>query len=472
MRLMREVMGIFGSDSCSGARNGTIRPSPTASSTTQQSYQRIDSDLSSGSSCSLLSIVSISGILTSSSASFAQWQSFLPISIVPAASNAPKADIHIRFMSMGRAETAYAFTNMIADGLALSSGLINITFNDDINWADDRFFSFTATHEIGHALGLSHSKVEAAVMAPYWDGVDIPLHPDDQAAVHTVYGWKNPRWSRIDGNSATKNLIQVSSAVPSASTPTLADGIYQLRSTGQVLLYNTSGSWTGVDNNRDTVQITGANGFLYQRHSDGTTYKYSGSGSNWQAISTASDSAIDILAAADQIYMRRKNGWVARWSGTGQTWTSIQQPSSPSSKQIAVTDSKTLWNLLTNGNIVRSEWPYTEESWQIVDDNASNVQIAVGGEEFYKLLSDGTVVWLDMEQYHWSDIENAGSVAVYAVGTFLYSRHGDGSIWRYTGTPLVWEQLDGRTDSTTVIGDRKGGVYEMLKGGDIYKLVS
>jgi len=373
---------------------------------------------------------------------------------------------------MGPTENAYAFTNMIADGLSLSSGLINITFNENINWADDRFFTFTATHEIGHALGLSHSMVEEAVMAPYWDGVIIPLHPDDQAAVHAVYGWKNPRWSRIDGNSATKNLIQVSSAVSSATTSALVDGIYQLRSTGQILFYNTGGSWTSVDNNKDTVQITGANGYLYQRHSDGSTYRYTGSGTNWQSIGTASDSVIDIVAAADQVYMRRKDGWVARWSGIGQSWTSIQQPSSPSSQQIAVTDSRVLWNLLSNGYVARSEWPYTATSWQIVDDNFRNIQIAVGGEEFYKLQNDGLVIWLDTEQYQWSEIEKAGSVAIYAVGTFLYSRHADGSIWRYTGTPEVWEQLDGRTDSVAVIGDRKGGVYEMLRGGDVYKLVS
>jgi hypothetical protein len=412
-------------------------------------------------------------MLTRPSAAFAQWQSFLPISIVPAASNAPKADIHIRFMSMGPTETAYAFTNMIADGLALSSGLINITFNDDINWADERFFNFTAIHEIGHALGLSHSKVEDAVMAPYWDGVIIPLHPDDQAAVHTVYGWKNPRWNRIDGNTATKNLIQVSSAISSSTTTTLVDGIYQLRSTGQVLVYNpSSGTWTSVSNTATTAQITGANGYLYQRRSDGSTYKYSGSGSSWQAIGATSDNVIDIVAAADQVYARRKDGWIARWSGSGQSWTSIQQPSSPPSSQIAITDSKVLWNLLANGDIVRSEWPYTADSWQVVDINPDNTQIAVGGEEFYKLQSDGTVIWLDMTQYYWSEIESAGSVGVYAVGTFVYSRHADGSIWRYTGTPGVWETLDGRTDSIAVVGDRKGGVYEMVRGGDVWRLVS
>lgn len=374
---------------------------------------------------------------------------------------------------MGPNETAYAFTNMIADGLALSSGLINITFNDDYNWSDDRMFNFTAVHEIGHSLGLSHSKVEEAVMFAYYEGIIRPIHPDDQAAIHTAYGWKEPRWNRIDATTSSKKLIQVSSvSAASAASPSIVDGLYQLRSTGQILWYNPNGGWTSVDNNKDTAQITGANGYLYKRHSDGSTHKYSGSGTSWQQIGAASDNVIDIVAAADQVYARRKDGWIARWNGTGLTWVTIQQPSAPVSKQIAITDSKTLWNLLTNGDLVRSEWPYTADSWQIVDLNAANTQIATGGEEFYKLQTDGNVVWLNMKEYYWNVIETANSTAIYAVGMYLYSRHNDGSIWRYTGTPGVWEQLDSRADSLYVIGDRKGAVYEMLNSGDIYKLVS
>lgn len=370
---------------------------------------------------------------------------------------------------MGPSENAYAFTNMIADGLSLSSGLINITFNDDYNWSDDRLFNFTATHEIGHSLGLSHSKVEEAIMFAVYLGMIRQPHPDDQAAIHGVYGWKNPRWNRIDVSAATKkNIIQVSST----SSPGIIDGLYQLRSTGQVLWYSPSGTWTSVDNNKDTVQIAGSGGNLYQRHTDGSTYKYTGTGQNWQYIGAPSSNVLEVIAAADQVYVRRKDGWIARWSGSGTSWTTVAQPSAQLSQQIAVTDSKTLWSLLTNGDLVRSLWPYTSDGWQVVDQNAANKQIAVGGEEFYKLQSDGTVVWLNMDEYFWNIIEDAGSVGIYANGLYLYSRHGDGSIWRYTGTPNVWEQLDSRADSLYVVGDRIGNVYEMLTSGDIYKLVS
>jgi hypothetical protein len=360
----------------------------------------------------------------------------------------------------------YAFTNMIADGLSLVSGLINVTFNDDWDWKDDRLFNYTAIHEIGHALGLSHSKVEEAIMFPYYDPLTRALHPDDKAAVHSLYGWKDPRWNRIDANSSTKLIVQVSS---SSQNPSSIDGLYQLRSTGQVLYYNPSGSWTVVDNNKDTVQIAGAGGNLYQRHTDGSIYRYTGSGSNWQYIGMSSDNIIDIVAASDQIYQRRKDGWVARWSGSGTTWNTIEQPRS--SKQIAVTDSKVLWNLLTTGDLVRSEWPYGA-GWTIVDQNPLNSAIATGGDEFYKLQSDGIVVWLDSVAYYWKIIEDAGAASIYAAGSYLYSKHTDGSTWRYTGTPYVWEQLDTSSNITSVIGDRRGSVWEMMASGDVMKLIS
>jgi hypothetical protein len=392
---------------------------------------------------------------------------YMPLNIVPAASNA-KADIYIRFESLGRDDTRYAYTSMVSDGVSLTSGSINVTFNEDYQWSDDRLFNYTATHEIGHALGLSHSSVESAIMFAYFDGIIRWMHPDDKMGIHSIYGWKKPKWSRVDSNAATKSLIQVAS-IPDMMAAN--DGLYQLRATGQILRYS-SGTWTSVDNNKDTVQITGSGGNLYQRHTDGSTYRWTGTGTAWQYIGAASENVIDIVAAADVVYSRRKDGWVSRWSGTGMTWLSIEQPSAQISKQIAITDSKTLWNLLTTGDVVRSFWPYNNGEWLIVDQNSGNIAIAVGGEEFYKLQSDGTVVWLNLKEYYWQTIEDAGSVAMHAQGNYLYSKHADGSIWRYTGSPLVWEMLDDRKDISGVVGDRKGEVWEILTNGDIYKLVS
>ncbi|RAR15626.1 matrix metalloproteinase-19 isoform x2 [Stemphylium lycopersici] len=399
------------------------------------------------------------------SAAFAQWMNFIPLNIVPAASNA-RADINIRFVPLGRDDTRYGYTSMVSEGIYLSSGNINITFNDDYQWTDDRLFTFTAVHEIGHALGMSHSGVESAIMFAYYDGTMRPIHADDKMGVHSIYGWKTPKWIRIDSRSTINSMIQVTSNSVTASAN---DGLYQMHSTGQILRF-VNGAWTTVDNNKDTAQITGANGNLYQRHFDGGTFRWTGSASNWQAISNTDTNVVDIVAAADQLYSRRKDGWVARLSGS--SWVSIQQPSAPGSKQIAVTDNRTLWNLLTNGYLVRSIWPYDTGSWTIVDNNPGNIVIAVGGNEFYKLQSDGAVVWLDNAGPYWSVIERAGSVGIHAVGTLLYSRHGDGTIWRWTGTQNIWEMIDERSGSLGMVGDRVGGVWELRGGGEIWTLTS
>jgi len=46
------------------------------------------------------------------------------------------------------------------------------------------------THEIGHALGLGHSKVDGSIMWPY-PGLGNPsLHSDDIAGIKTLYSCK------------------------------------------------------------------------------------------------------------------------------------------------------------------------------------------------------------------------------------------------------------------------------------------
>lgn len=391
----------------------------------------------------------------------------IPVNIIPAASNAV-ADINVLFESLGRDDTRYGFTTMVSDGTAMSSGNINITFNEDYQWTDDRLFNFTAVHEIGHALGLSHSAVESAVMFAYYGGIIRDMHADDKMGIHNIYGWKSPRWSRIDTNSATKGLTQITSP---DSTVATYDGLYQLRSTGQILRYNNN-AWTSIDNYSGTVQIAGSNGRVYQRHSDGSTWLWGGPGQSWAFIGAASENVIDIVAVADQLYSRRKDGWVTRYSGSGSSWVTIEQPTASISKQIAITDEKTLWNLLTTGDLVRSVWPHASGSWQIVDINTSNIQIAVGGNEFYKLQSDGQIVWLNLKEYYWQVVETSTSVAIYAQGDSLFSQHSDGSVWRYTGTANVWEMLDDRQGISGVVGDRAGNVWEVMSNGDVYKLVS
>lgn len=71
----------------------------------------------------------------------------------------------------------------------------DIYFDDDEVWtigsATGKSLLWVATHEIGHAIGLSHSNIKEAVMFPYYKytgGKDFKLHADDKLGAQTAYG--------------------------------------------------------------------------------------------------------------------------------------------------------------------------------------------------------------------------------------------------------------------------------------------
>ena len=75
----------------------------------------------------------------------------------------------------------------------------DVHFDDDEDWTDN-FNSgtnllMTASHELGHSLGLAHSDVRGSVMSPFYTPYKngLKLHSDDISAIQSLYGEKNGR---------------------------------------------------------------------------------------------------------------------------------------------------------------------------------------------------------------------------------------------------------------------------------------
>ncbi|XP_055346365.1 matrix metalloproteinase-14-like [Paramacrobiotus metropolitanus] len=70
----------------------------------------------------------------------------------------------------------------------------DVHFDDDEGWTLSSYNGVnllqTAAHEIGHALGLEHSEVQGALMAPFYRGYKptLRLAEDDIAAIQALYG--------------------------------------------------------------------------------------------------------------------------------------------------------------------------------------------------------------------------------------------------------------------------------------------
>ena len=92
-----------------------------------------------------------------------------------------------------------------------------------------------ALHEFGHALGLAHSSVAGAVMAPYYSGAHRNLEADDITGIRSIYG-SGGGWASL-GGIVTSNI----------ATGRNADGRMEIfaRGTDNALWHN----WQTAPNN-------------------------------------------------------------------------------------------------------------------------------------------------------------------------------------------------------------------------------
>lgn len=140
--------------------------------------------------------------------SFKVWEDNTPLRFSKT-SQSSKADIDIKFVNGehgdgepfdGRGRTlAHAFFPRYGG---------DTHFDDDEHWSTggsrgtDLFQ--VAAHELGHALGLSHSDVQDSMMAPFYRGYndEAKLHSDDVEAIQLLYG--KPSKPRVDEDDEDK----------------------------------------------------------------------------------------------------------------------------------------------------------------------------------------------------------------------------------------------------------------------------
>jgi len=96
----------------------------------------------------------------------------------------------------------------------------DVHFDDDEDWTVNTFrgtsLLMSTSHELGHSLGLSHSDVKSALMAPFYRGYEkvVKLDPDDIRGIQELYGQKLVQGSNNDRNNPSRPRIKPSSLFP------------------------------------------------------------------------------------------------------------------------------------------------------------------------------------------------------------------------------------------------------------------
>jgi matrix metalloproteinase-14 (membrane-inserted) len=92
----------------------------------------------------------------------------------------------------GPADERVFVGGVLAHAFYPTSGELHL--DDTEQWVDSKEegvdIMTVAAHELGHALGLGHSAVPGALMAPYYQGYDpeFTLPQDDIDAIQSLYG--------------------------------------------------------------------------------------------------------------------------------------------------------------------------------------------------------------------------------------------------------------------------------------------
>ena len=265
-------------------------------------------------------------------------------------------------------------------------------------------------------------------------------------------------WQQLDNNAATKAIAAA------------GNNLYQLHTNGKIWRYTGTPmtGWQMLDNNAATISIVAGGNNLYQLHNTGKIWRYTGVPmTGWQLLdNNAATKAI--IAADNNLYQLHNNGKI--WKYTGVPLTGWQLLDTNGATVSIVAGGGNLYQLHNTGKI----WRYTGiplTGWQQIDNNPAAKAIVAVDNTLYQLHNNGKIwKYTGVPMTGWQALDtNAATSAIAAGGNNLFQLHNNGKIWRYTGPPLTgWLQLDGNAASIAIVA-ASSNLYQLHNTGKIFR---